>query len=329
MKILIVANAPIATNERWDSEKLSEGQVGIVLKSIQQVLAEKGHDVKTFFVDEKHEPFFEEIKKRRPDVVFNLCETLDGNSRLEPVIPFLLQWMKIPFTGNPPNVLAFLVDKILTKNILKGMKIPTPDFHGLFEPEDLKEWKHWPAILKPAAEDASLGIDEGSVVDNPESALARFKLLREKFGVPVLIEEFISGRELNVAVLETPDGLKIGINEIDFSNLPPAIPKILTYQAKWDEESTEFILTPVKAPANLEKNLDRKIRQITGRVFKSLGLRGYARVDYRISEDGKPFVLEINPNPDLSEGAGFFKALTEMGLSYPEALDNLIKIAKT
>ena len=179
--------------------------------------------------------------------------------------------------------------------------------------------------MKPAAEDASLGIDSGSVVKTPAEAMARFQLLAERFGTPVLIEEFIEGREINAAVLQTVKGLRIGVNEIDFSRMSVDQPHILTYESKWKEDSPDYLQTPVKAPANLPEPLNTQIRGVAGALFQQLGFQGYARVDFRIDERGQPWVLEVNPNPDLSPDAGLAKAFPEMGLDYQSAMEVILQ----
>jgi len=326
MEILIVENAPVEV-ERWQGESASDRGVEKAAASVKAALTRKGFSVSTLKIGKDPQPLLDWLKAHNPQLVFNLCETICGNSKLEPAVPYLLKWLDFIITGNPPEILTLLVDKAKTKHLLKSMGFPTPEFAAIQENNDLRNWRSWPAILKPCAEDASLGIDRGSVVGDSTAAKARFELLATSFGVPVLIEAFIAGRELNVAILETESGLQTAINEIDFTDLPAGIPKIVTYNGKWDENSIECKATPVKSPANLYPELDVKIRDIAKGVYREFGLEGYARIDFRIDEEGKPWVLEINPNPDLSENAGFSKSLAEMHLDYDTAIECLIKSA--
>ncbi|NLI75590.1 MAG: GNAT family N-acetyltransferase [Candidatus Riflebacteria bacterium] len=324
-RVLILENAP-ATQQRWAGESLSDRAVEAMAAAIAAALTGRGHAVGRAPVGLDPRGAIDAVRVAAPEVVFQLCETMCGNARLEPALPYLLGWLGIPFTGNPADVMALLLDKARTKQVLLGLGLPTPEFVSARAEGDLDGWAAWPAILKPAAEDASLGIDRGSVVDGATAARERFRLLAGRFGVPVLVERFIAGRELNVAMLETPDGVRVGINEIDFSALPADHPRILTYEAKWEEESDVFRQSP-PVPAQLPAALDAEVRRLARAAWEGLGLRGYARVDFRVDEAGRPFILEVNPNPDLSEGAGFAKSLPQMGVTYPEAVELIVRAA--
>ncbi len=326
MKILIVENAP-AAGERWEDEAASDRGVEKAAAAVAQALRGNGHSVRRTSVTKNPSSLLTAVRRFNPDVAVNFCETVEGDSALEPAPTYLLRWLGTSFTGCQPETLALLVDKVRTKFLFQGLGVPTPPFRSLLNPADLEGWNDWPALLKPVTEDASLGIDSGSVVSDFPAAKKRFLLLKERFGGPVLIEAYIEGREINAALLETPSGPVTALNEIDFSAVPAGRPHILTYAAKWAEESDEFLSTPVKAPARLAPDLDRRVRGIAVRLFHALGIRGYARVDIRIDRLNRPFVLEVNPNPDLSPDAGFAKSLGEFGLSYSECVENLVRVA--
>lgn len=326
MRVLILVNAP-AIVERWEGEASSDRGVEYAATAVRSALERHGHEVVPLLVGADPGPLLRSVHEFKPDAVFNLCETIGGNSRLEAAVPFLLRWLKVPCTGNTPEALVLLLDKIYTKRILRDVGLPTPSFAALYDSCAIDGWLDWPAILKPSTEDASLGIDSGSVVYDVDAAKERFDLLYDRFGLPVVIERFIDGRELNVAILATEDGLRFGINEIDYSQLPPDRPKILTYDAKWSEDSEEFMKTPVKAPAALEPALDAEIRQLATTAFTVLDLRGYARLDLRVDSAGKPWILELNPNPDIGPNTGFVKSLPQMGLSYDEAVEQIVRMS--
>ncbi|MFZ2955672.1 MAG: ATP-grasp domain-containing protein [Candidatus Ozemobacteraceae bacterium] len=326
MRIAVLSNAP-AREERWQEEALSDRAVEGVARSVAAALRDSGHDVVSLQVGDRPDEMIASLRGAAPEVVFNLCETIGGDSRLEAAVPYLLCWLDLPFTGNPPGALAMLVDKVTTKALFLSLGVQTPECLTLGCESDLDEWNIWPAILKPAAEDASLGIDAGSVVGDTAAARVRFTLLAERFGTPVLIERYITGREVNVAVLETETGLRMGINEIDFSALPPELPSIVTYEAKWVEDSRYYKGTPVKSPANLPPEVDRVVRYTAQSIFVALDLSGYARVDFRIDNENRVWVLEVNPNPDLSDDAGFARSMPEMGLEYREAVEGLVRVA--
>jgi D-alanine-D-alanine ligase len=328
VRILILMNAPVSSSQsRWSDEAISDRAVEEVADTIKGALGVLGHTSSLFAVGACPGLLLQKIKRWKPDIVFNLCESLLGNSRLEPAVPYLLSWLGLPFTGNPAEVFGWALDKIHAKRLLRAAGFPTPDFRPLRTDDDLKGWNSFPAILKPAAEDASLGIDNGSVVENSAEALARFRLLKHSFGTPVLIESFIDGREINVALLETETGIKTGINEIDFSAVAADQPRILTYEAKWIETSAACQATPVKAGVTLSPGLDDRLRRIATGVFEQLHLQGYARIDFRIDHDEQPGILEINPNPDFSTTGGFARSLPEMGVSYVQAVQIMLNMA--
>jgi len=326
MHILIVVNGP-AEGGRWQDESLSDRGVEGAARTIGEALKERGFQVSTLVVGRDPEPALQGLRAARPDVVFQLVETIAGDSRLEPAFPFLVQWLGIPMTGNSPAVLTMVVDKGQTKHLFKGMGVRTPEFAELFAPEDLDGWTIFPALLKPAAEDASLGIDAGSIVRDAAGAKARFEHLARSFGTPVLIERFVDGREANAACLQLGDELRIGLNEIDFSDLPPELPRIVSYEAKWVEGSEWFKKTPVKTRAAFPPATDAAIRETARRLFRALRLSGYARFDFRVDAEGVPWLLEINPNPDLSVDAGFARALPEMGVTYADAVEAIVRTA--
>ncbi|MBI3037441.1 ATP-grasp domain-containing protein [bacterium] len=327
MRIAILRNEA-GSKIRWPNESISDESSGECADSVKDALEKRGHDCFVINVGSSPGNVIEEIRRYLPDVVFNLCETVGQNSSLEPAIPFLLRWMNIPFTGNSPEALSVSLNKVFTKRLLRDFDIKTPNFLSLTDDKDLASWESWPAILKPSFEDASIGIDNGSVVKNAAAAVKRFSLLKKKFGLPVLIEEYIDGREINVAVLETERDLHVGINEIDFSSVKPGKPRIITYNAKWVKNTKDFRSTPIKAPANLEPSLDWKIRLLARQIFNSFCLSGYARIDFRVDKLGVPWVLEINPNPDISEtDGGFSNSLPEMGFDYASAIESIVFLA--
>ncbi|MBF0406602.1 MAG: ATP-grasp domain-containing protein [Candidatus Riflebacteria bacterium] len=324
MKIAVTANSP-SGNNRWESEFYSDNVLGTA-EQINKTLQELGYSTELILVGKDLSDFISRINLFKPDAIFNLCETIEGKSGLEPAVPHLMRWLGIPFTGNSPEALTICLNKPLSKTLLRAYNFLTPDFLTLEHISEVEGWNKWPAIMKPAFEDASLGIDEGSVVSSLVQAKERFTFLQEKFNGPVLIEDFIDGREINAAVFETKDGLRVGLNEIDFSGLTHGKPKIVTYEAKWVENSEYFKGTPVKSPAQVDEPLNTEIRQIAKDVFHRFKLSGYARIDFRITKN-RAFILEMNPNPDLSIDAGMAKSFKEMGLTWHQALKAIIETA--
>lgn len=252
----------------------------------------------------------------RYDAAFNLCESLGGSSARELEAAERIARRAPRVTGCPPAVLALLLDKPATKRRLEALGVPTPQGVA-FEAAEAADPDRVrgqlaalepPLIVKPAREDASIGIGEASVAADAAQAAGRAAELSRVLDGPVLVERFLPGRELNVLLAggSAPEIVLVG--EIVFERAPGA-PRVLGYEAKWDTESAAWRATVPRHPAPLSAELRRRLESIAQRSWSGLSLRGYARLDVRLDESGEPFVLEVNPNPDLSPGSGARRAL--------------------
>ena len=182
----------------------------------------------------------------------------------------------------------------------------------------------FPVIVKLLREDASIGISEFSVANDFDSALNRIKYLLENYKQEILVEEYIDGRELNVSIL---GGKVLPISEITFDGLPKAFPKIVTYEAKWSPESIYYKNTIPKCPAIISDNIRERIEKTALEAFNAMDCRDYARVDVRLSKRNVPYVIEVNPNPDISPDAGFVRSAQAAGYSYSELLKLIASFA--
>jgi D-alanine-D-alanine ligase len=211
----------------------------------------------------------------------------------------------------------------LSKNIFESNHIPTPPyqvFSGIPAQCDL----NYPLIAKPSSEDASLGITKDSVIENFDRLAVRVEELQKKYRQPVLVEEFIEGREFNISILggDSPDILPV--SEISFAALEEGQPHITTYEAKWLPDHPLFEKTPPVCPAEIDRHLEQRLRETALRVFMVLQGRDYGRVDVRVDSAQNIYVLEYNPNPDISAGAGFANAARASGLTYTETIGYII-----
>jgi D-alanine-D-alanine ligase len=180
------------------------------------------------------------------------------------------------------------------------------------EPLELR----FPLIIKPNAEDASLGVYPDSVVRDEESLRRQLRRCLDNYRQPALVEAFIDGREFNVAVMENGEARALPVSEIDFSAMPKDLPRILGYDAKWFEDHPLYQKTPPVCPAPIDEELRARIQGLAVAAFRTLGCRDYARVDFRMDAKGRPFILEVNPNPDISSNAGYARALNAGGVAY-------------
>lgn len=270
----------------------------------------------------------ERFASHRPDVVINLCESLAADSRGEMLVPAMLDLLNVPYTGSSALSLALALHKNKAKEILRARGVPTPAFCVIERVEDLLEVHlPFPLIVKPAREDASMGIDFDSVVYD-QAALGRAvaKVLRT-FRQPALVESFIVGREIYVPLLGNASRRALPLTEIQFGKAFEQKPNILSYLAKWDEGSAECIDSP-SGPAVLSTELEARCVEVALAAFEALECRDYGRVDLRVDELGQPFVIDINPNCDLHPQAGFAKAAAAAGIGYTDLALHLVELAE-
>jgi D-alanine-D-alanine ligase len=261
-----------------------------------------------------------------PSCVFNMCESLGNDARLETALPTVLELMGIPYTGSPPEALSAALYKDRVKQRLVQAGVPTPQ-GALFESADAPCDLAFPLIVKPAREDGSAGIWGRSVVHDEPSLRERVTELLDMFKAPVLVEEYLDGREFNVALLGYPQARVLPLQEIDFSNLPPEQPRIVSYDAKWNTGSVEDLGTqPVMHP-DVPPAIAARMRKAATEACRAVGVRDYGRVDIRLSSSGVPYVIDVNPNCDLSPDAGYARAAQSVGIEYPALLRLLVRYA--
>ncbi|MCX6151496.1 MAG: ATP-grasp domain-containing protein [Ignavibacteriales bacterium] len=335
-KILICYNEPIKLfinylgKEIHSSEEdvdTSESELANHISEVITSLQVFYDNIEVLTVNQNIESFLAKIKHYQPDVIFNFVESVNGISHYEAYIAGLYDVIGIDYTGNTPICLATCLDKSRTKQILKSFDIKVPNYYVAALGEKLASEKFqlkFPVILKLLKEDASIGISEFSVVNSLDETNNRLKFLFKTYKQDVLIEEYINGRELNVAILGEET---LPISEIDFTGLPKDFPKIVTYEGKWSPKSVYFKFTNPICPAIIDDDLKNKIEATAKKVFQVMNCRDYARVDMRISKSGVPYVIEVNPNPDLSSDAGFARAAAATGISYPELLKTVLNFA--
>jgi len=294
-------------------------------ESVMKALKELGHEVKTYHVDIE---LFEKLKKDKKDIdlAFNLCD--DGffsDPELEPHLSAMLDVLEIPYTGGDYLTLALTLKKDTVKKILMHHNLPTPKFQ-IFENGDGELHLEFPLIVKPIHEDASIGIKDESVVSDEEKLRERIRHVIKEYGQPALVEEFIDGREFNIGVIGGKEKEILPISEITFDGLPKDKPKIVNYDAKWKEDSIDYKETRRSCPAKVDNELEDRLRELALKAASLFGCRDYFRVDFRV-RDNKPYILEVNQSPDISEDAGLFAMAKAKGYSYKELIDKIVKSA--
>jgi D-alanine-D-alanine ligase len=269
-----------------------------------------------------------EIRHFGADVVFNLCESICGDSRFEPLLPLLMEKDGIAFTGSGPLALSLALHKHKAKEILRARGVPTPEA-VLVGRDDQPVDLEFPLIVKPSREDASVGIYSESVVTTPSALRARIEHILTQYRQPALVERYIEGREIYVSLLgragASPEVLPFF--EIDFSGLPADRPRIVSFEGKWVESSVEYAGTKPVA-CDLPVAMRDQVASTARGAFEALELRDYGRIDIRLHADGTPYVIDVNPNCDLSHQAGgFSRAARSAGLTYDDVVLRILDLA--
>jgi len=285
----------------------------------------------------------ESIKAFAPDVVFNLCESIGGDNRFEPLLPLLLDREGIAYTGSGPLTLSLSLHKHKAKEILRARGVPTPAAAYVTTPDvsavdaffpGASGAGLFPLIVKPAREDASVGIHAESVVHDRAALARRVTHVLSHYRQPALVERYIDGREIYVSMLGRSQGAPqiFPFYEIDFALMPADRPRIVSFDGKWVEGSDEFIGTKPVPCTGLSAASQARITEVALSAFEAMEVRDYARLDIRLPESGPdagtPFVIDVNPNCDLSDGAGgYSKAAAAAGLGYDEVIRRIVELA--
>lgn len=312
--------------------KIDLSEVGVIeeKEDIQSALRALGYETSIFNMSDDLDRFLGYLKAMQPDVIFNMVESLGDNAIHEMHVAGIYELLGISYTGSGPWTLGTCLNKARTKEIMQFNGIPTAKFLLVNDAKSLSESSlqlSFPIIVKPSAEDASVGIDNNSIVNTFAELQERVDFIVKKFQEAALIEEYIEGRELNVAIIGNHPPLVLPISEIDFSGLPADYPKIVTYDAKWMDGTKEYEGTKGICPSVLPAEVEKEVKDVALRAYKLMGCRDYARVDIRLSKQLKPYVLEVNPNPDLSDDAGYFRSAKTYGMSYADAIGKIVGFA--
>jgi D-alanine-D-alanine ligase len=313
-------------------ETIDLSEIGVLeeREHVCEALRKNGYRTSLFNMNGDLKRLISFIEEREPDLIFNLCESVGDESVHEMHVAGIYELLGVPYTGAGAFALGNCQNKVRTKQILSYYEIRTPRFQVFHSPSEVHEESfqlRFPIIVKPAQEDASIGIENSSVVDSLTGLKKRVRFIYQNFDQPALVEEFINGREINVALIGNKRPIVLPISEIDFSGLPPDYPKIVTYNAKWMQGTEEYKGTVGLCPANLPAEVEKEAREIALKAFKIMGCRDYARVDMRLDKNNTLYVIEVNPNPDISDDAGFARSARAYGLSFEEVINKIVEYA--
>lgn len=287
---------------------------------IERSLVGEGNTV-TYIPVYQDGKWIDKIRRGKFDLAFNMCEGIDGIATLESPVIAVLELFKIPFTGASAYTTSICLRKPVVNAMLEKGGLPIPRFATISRGDPLVT-VGFPAIVKPAAEDASLGVEQRSVVRNTRQLAERVEAMLELWD-EVIVQHYVDGREVNVGIL----GDKVlPISEIDFKKTPSGHWRIVTYKSKWVTGSVDDLSAVPRCPARLPAKVANEIRRVASGAWKIVGGFGYGRVDMRIDHAGRPWILEVNANPDIMHNAGFATMAQVAGMDYPALIRSICEL---
>lgn len=323
MRITLIASADTLYNE------------DVVLTDVAQALAAGGHEVDEPVSTETVGELIRGLRKSKPEVVFNLAEQMGSGEESvigDAHVTALLEALGFTYTGTGPQALFAAGDKSIAKKILAFHSIRSPDFATIYRGK--VDWAHdleFPLLVKAARQDSSIGISTSSVVKNVKELLERIEYIHESFEQPALVEQYIEGREFYVGVLaagpEARDLRTLPPIELVFDRFPDELPKVASWEAKWEDEHPEYKGCRVRFPKDLNGELAERVAGCARAAFEALGCRDYGRVDLRVTDAGEIYVLEVNPNCYLAKENEFARAAKRDGIAYDDLILGLARAA--
>jgi len=328
LRALVVVHASLVPPESLEGHSEKEIEEWRTEYDVTSTLRQLGHDVRCVGVLDSLTELRSAIADWEPDIVFNLLEEFDGIVTYDQHVVAFLELMRQPYTGCNPRGLLLSRDKTLAKQLLAFHRIATPQF-AVFRrgaPVHVPRKLRFPLFVKSTVEDASLGIAQASVVEDGARLKERIAFVHEQIKSDALVEEYIQGRELYVGVMGNERLTRLPVWEMVFGSMPDSLAAIATRKVKWDKRyQAKYGITTHAAedlPAAVLTSLDRLSR----RIYRALGLSGYARMDFRVNAEGQVYVLEANANPNLEAAEDFAESARAAGTPYGELLERLMDL---
>jgi len=328
LRIMVLAHQDLVPPDDVTSYSEEEYQDWKTEFDVISTLREAGHDVMPLGVYDDLGVIREAIHENRPHIAFNLLEEFHDNSLFDHHIASFLELMRQPYTGCNPRGLMLAHDKSLTKKLLAYHKISIPRFRVIPIGRAVKMPKNcdFPLIVKALYEEGSYGLAQASVVNTEDKLKERVAYMHEQLGSPAIVEEYIEGRELYVAIMGNRRLQALPVIELVFGKMTEGTQKIATSRVKWDWKYQEAHGIDTLVAKDLSDEMTRHVMHRARRAYHILGLSGYARVDMRLTPEGRLYVLEANANPDLGYGEEFCSAAEAAGIDYPGLLHKIISL---
>ena len=314
-----------------DSLEGLTSQEALALKAefdVVQCLRKLGHEPRPLGVQDEFLPIRDTVEEFKPHVVFNMLEEFHSNMLFDQNVVSLLELLRVPYTGCNPRGLILARSKSLGKKLLAYHRIPVPDFlviprgHRTRRPKKLE----FPLFVKSLIEHASYGIAQASLVEDDEKLAERVAFVHESIGTDAIAERFIEGREIYVGVLGNDRLVALPPIELVFENMPANAALIATAKVKHDLAYQAKRGITLRAAEGLEAEVKERIARLAKRIYKTLELDGYARIDFRLSASNVPYFLDANPNPDISDGEELASAAALIGMTYGDLISRIVSL---
>ena len=329
LKVVIIYNGDEGSTPDVPEDRGSTADLRQMIREMARALRTCGHEVTVLAQKRDLMSFQRRLRRLDPDVVFNQYEDVVRGALYEMRVAALIQMMGYPITGSPPLALGLYRYKGMASSLHQGANIPLPAQTRLLErvrDVDGFSWE-FPVIVQPSQEHSGIGLGRDSIVKSRTALKRKVSECLRTYSQPALVQSFLPGREFNVSVIGGSRLRVLPLAEVDYSRLPPGIPPIMSYAAKFMENTPEYQHTSVICPAIVEPDLARELSTTALRAFRAVGGWGYGRVDIRLDADGRPCVLEVNCNPCLEEGVALARSAERAGISYPRLLNLIVRAA--
>ena len=328
LRVLVLMHPDLVPPE--SSKGYSEEEINVWKTEYDVVttLRAAGHEVRPLGVHDELKPIREEIESFKPDLVFTLLEQFRGEAIYDQNVVSYLELLHVPYTGCNPRGLMLARGKDLSKTLVHYHRVPVPAFAVFPMHRKVKRPARLalPLIVKSVNEDASWGISQASVVDSDDKLVERVNFIHERIGTPAIAEQYIEGREIYVGIVGNDRLQVLPVWELQFGNMAQGDWPIATEKVKHDTDYQErrgILHGPAK---DLAPELHARIKRMAKRIYRTLQLDGYARIDFRLSADGIPYFLEANPNPEIAESQEFAAAARHEGLTYGDLLHRILAL---
>jgi len=295
---------------------------------VKQALLKLGHEVRVVGIYDDLAPIRKTLEEWKPHIAFNLIEDFAGNSAFDYYLVSFLEMMRLPYTGCNPRGLLLARDKALSKKLLSYHHINVPDFMVFPKGNVRKRTRTlpYPVIVKALMEEGSVGISQASYVENEEQLRQRIALIHERIHDAAIAEQYIDGRELYVTLLGNERLQVLPVRELTFANSAEGVPRMATYKVKWDDKYRERWGINYQFAKDLPAPLAERIAKVCKRVYRTLDMSGYGRIDLRLTQDEKIYVLEANPNPGIARDEDSTHSALKAGMSYEGFIQRILDL---